>query len=378
MFSRKQLATLQGFTNSGELPVISLYLDVDGARDPSRTHYETEFKSLLRKTRKHAGGQLQMSREQQGVMAEELDAISDFVTMEFRREGARSLAVFSCRAASLWQPLKLGVPIGNRLFVDWEPRIAPLAEVCGRHRDLCVLVTSKERSRIFHAFAGEMTERTEIFDSVPPHHDQGGWEQSKLQRWHDLEVREHLKRASEATLDFFKREGFSGMVIGIADELWPELERVLHPYLQERIAGRFAIDINAGTDEVMTRVFEIESTLLAKETEELLSSLGPELTAGKNFVGGLDGVLGVLNQRRVDLLITEAGFAETGQRCFSCQALTWSERTCPACGGDSAPSADIIEDAREAATRQGARVTTVAPGSDAMKQAGGIAARLRY
>lgn len=378
MFSRKQVSTLQGFSTDKELPVISLYLNVNGAHNLSRSQYETELKSMLRDAPRKAGDRLQMSREQQAAMAEELDAISEYVNMEFRREGARGLAIFSCRSAGLWEPLKLGIPVENRLFVDWEPRVAPLAEIRDAHSDLCVLVTNKETSRIFHAFAGEIKERTEIFDSVPPRHDQGGWEQTKLQRWHDLEVREHLKRASDATLDFFKREGFDSIVIGIADELWPDLERVMHPYLKERVAGRFAIDINAGADEVMARAAEVERELREREARELLESLGPELAAGKNYVGGLDDVLAVLNQRRVDTLFIEQGFKEGGRRCFSCHTLAWSEQTCPSCGNDSAPSMDIVEDAREAATRQGARVMTIAAGNEAMKQAGGIAARLRY
>lgn len=378
MFSRNQVSALQGFANDRELPVISLYLNVNGAHNLSRAQYETELKAMLREAPRKAGDRLRMNREQQGTLSNELDAIGEYVTMEFRREGARGLAIFSCRSGGLWEPVKLGIPVENQLFVDWEPRVGPLAEIRDAHQDLCVLVTNKEISRIFHAFAGEIEERTEIFDSVPPHHDQGGWEQSKLQRWHDLEVREHLKRASDATLDFFKREGFESMVIGIADELWPDLERVLHPYLKERVVGRFAVDINAGADEVLQRASEVEDSIREKESRELLDSLGPELAAGKSYVGGLDDVLAVLNQRRVDTLFIEQGFRESGRRCFTCQTLAWSEQTCPSCGLDSAPSRDIVEDAREAATRQGARVITVPSGNDAMKQAGGIAARLRY
>ncbi len=378
MFTRKLLNSLQGFTNSGELPVVSLYLDVSGADKSAKNRYEAQLRSMLRETAGTAAEWLQMSREQKGAMMEELDTLGGFVQMEFRREGARGLTVISCHGAGLWQELRLGVPVPNRLFVDWEPRIAPLAEIRGNHRDLCVLVTNKQTSRIFHAFAGEISERTEIFDCVPKHHDQGGWEQSKLQRWHDLEVREHLKRASDATLDFFRREGFDGIVIGIADELWPELERVLHPYLKERIFGRFAIDINAGSGEVLAKASAIENMVIQAEVHELLDSLGPALEAGKHYVGGLDDVLAVLNQRRVDTLVTEEGFADSGRRCFSCHSLTWSERTCPSCGIDSVASPDIVEDAREAATRQGARLMTVEPGSEAMRQAGGVAARLRY
>ena len=136
--------------------------------------------------------------------------------------------------------------------------MAPLVETLSGFEQICVLVTNKEKARIFQAYAGEITEQTGIFDQVLKHHNQGGWEQAKLQRRHELQVRNHLKKASEATLEYFKKEHFDRLVVGVADELWPELERVLHPYLLERLAGRFSVDINAPVDEVLAKVTAIE------------------------------------------------------------------------------------------------------------------------
>lgn len=378
MLSHDDLSLLKDFTSESGLPVVSLYLDVNGAHFPSRADYEVELNALMRHARKTAGGQLGLSREQENALDADLENISQFINLEFRREGARGLALFSCGGTQLWQVLPLGLPVANRLFVDTEPRLAPLMEIFGSHDNLCVLATSKETARIFHVFAGDIAERTEILDSVPPHHDQGGWEQSKLQRWHDLEVRGHLKRAADATLDFFKREQFDKLLVGIADELWPELKKVLHPYLLERLAGRFVIDIGAPVDEVLAKAEAIETGQQQQEEQELLASLGPELSAGKSYAGGLDNVLALLNQKRVGLLVVESGYSEPGRRCGACQALVFAEETCPACGLEAPASADIVADAREMAVRQGARVLTVAPGHAAMTQANRIAARLRY
>ncbi|GBE57202.1 peptide chain release factor 1 [bacterium BMS3Abin01] len=378
MLSREVVSSLQDFSNDRDMPVVSLYLDIDGARYPSRVQYETELNVMLKNARKPGYVPMELTREQTNSLDGELDAIGQYISMDFRRSGARGLALFSCQTAGLWRVIPLAVPVENRLLIDRQPRIAPLSEIIDRHGHICVLITNKETARIFQVFAGSITEYTEILDSVPQHHDQGGWEQAKLQRWHELEVREHLKRASDATLDIFKQENFHRLMVGIADELWPELERVLHPYLRERLAERFSIDINASADDILKKVSALDQERIQREEQELLDSLGPEMTAGKNFVGGLDDTLAVLNQRRADMLIVESGYAEPGRRCHACHTLSFSEETCPSCDMDATLSPDIVDDARETAIRQGATVKTVEPGHPAMQQAGRIAARLRY
>jgi peptide subunit release factor 1 (eRF1) len=191
-------------------------------------------------------------------------------------------------------------------------------------------------------------------------------------------VRNHLKKASESTLDYFKKGHFDRIVVGVADELWPELEKVLHPYLKERLAGRFAVDINAQADEILAKVNAIEEKRRQEEESTLLESLGPELDSGRTYVGGLDDVLAVLNQRRVDLLLVESGFTQPGKHCPACNTLEFAENTCPACSGEVEMIGDVVEEAKELAVRQDAEVRTVPLDHPAIVEAGHIAARLRY
>jgi peptide subunit release factor 1 (eRF1) len=153
---------------------------------------------------------------------------------------------------------------------------------------------------------------------------------------------------------------------------------VLHPYLKERLAGRFPVDIAANINEVQAKLFSIEESERQREISVILDSLGPELEAGKSYVGGLDDVLAAINERRVDMLIAESGYSEPGRLCNACNTIAFAEETCPSCRLDMKPLSDIVEEAKELAVRQDARLITVEPGHPALKQAGGIAARLRY
>ncbi|MHB8791848.1 MAG: baeRF10 domain-containing protein [Thermoleophilia bacterium] len=378
MLSAAEISSLKGFDSHDRHPVVSLYLNLDSTNYPSRADYETELSSLISKSRKSATEELELTRDQQSSLDMDMRTIGEYISLEYRRNGARGLVIFACKAEGLWQVDPLKVPVANRIFVDWKPQVAPLIETLSDYEELCVLVTSKETARIFQVHAGDISEQTEILDQVLKHHNQGGWEQAKFQRRHELQVRNHLKKATEATLEYFRKEHFDRLIVGVADELWPDLERVLHPYLLERLAGRFSVDINASTEEILDKVTVIEGRKRLEEETTLMESLGPELGSGRTFVGGLDDVLAVLNQRRVDLLLIESGFTQTGKYCPDCQTLEFTEETCPTCGSQARILNDVVSEARELAIRQDARIMSIDAGNPAIVDAGHIAARLRY
>lgn len=377
MVNETTLAVLRDFASAGQNPVVSLYLDVDGGRFPSRSDYEAELSFLISNNRKDAGVRLGLTRDQLSRLDAELKDINDYINLEFERNSVQALLIFSCRDEGLWQVIPLSVEVKSRLYIDFKPHIAPLVEILDRYDDTCVLLTNKEKARIFNVSPEGIVEHPEIMDEVSGFHGQGGWKQDKLQRRHQQEVVEHLKNAAGLTLAYFQREGFNRFVVGVADELWPELERVLHPYLLERLAGRFNCDIKVKAREVRDRTEGLLESLHQEEDSSLLESLGPELSAGKIYVGGMDDVLAVLNQRRVDLLVIERDYRESGRYCYTCDTLAYGEETCPSCLL-AMEDIDVVDEARELAVRQGSRVITVPPGHPALAQAGQIAARLRY
>ena len=378
MVTATELASLREFT-TGEHLVVSLYLDVNGARFPRKGDYETEYSFLVHEARRRATESLSLSKDQEDRLDQELQALGEYLALEYRREGARGLVVFSCRDDDLWATVPLKFPVRNRLLVDWKPRLAPLSESLSQLNRYGVLLVSKEAARIFEAHAGELTEHSDLFAAVIKRHAQGGWKQDKLQRRHETQVHNHLKHAAEAMLDFFQERELERLAVGVSDELWPELEKVLHPYLRERFAGRFPIDLTAATsNEILDRVDAMDRERELGFETRLLDSLGPELEAGKSWVGGLDDVLAALNERRVDLLLVEEGYSEPGRRCGSCGTVSFGEQTCPSCRLNMQPVPDIVDEARELAVRQDARLLTVGAGHPAMAQAQHIAARVRY
>ncbi|MEK7817266.1 MAG: hypothetical protein AAB281_03330, partial [Actinomycetota bacterium] len=194
MMEAVDLARLRDFFSLGQNPVVSLYLNVDGAHLPTRSDYENEFSFLAHEAKKIASDDMGLSREQESRLEVELGAIGQYLSLEFKRNGARSVAIFSCRDEDLYEVIPVGLPLENRVYIGFKPYIAPLSEALSLHERFLVLVINKETTRIFEVYAGEVSERSGSLDPVLKRHNQGGWEQAKLQRRHELQVRNHLKK----------------------------------------------------------------------------------------------------------------------------------------------------------------------------------------
>jgi peptide subunit release factor 1 (eRF1) len=109
-----------------------------------------------------------------------------------------------------------------------------------------------------------------------------------------------------------------------------------------------------------------------------LDRLQQGVGAGGRGVSGLDDVLGVLNERRVETLLIEERFQMPGTACPQCSSL-FSENvtTCPADDTPTRHFDDIVEEAVELAVSQSADVI-IARHHDDLEELGGIGAVLRF
>ena len=153
-------------------------------------------------------------------------------------------------------------------------------------------------------------------------------------------------------------------------------ESGLHSYLADRLAGRVEVDVETATaDEVLDRsraLFEEEEERRERETIE-------RLDAGARAVAGLENVLPLLNERRVEGLLLDQQLEAPGALCPTC-GLLWpaTERRCPADGTGLETRDDITEQAIELALLQAADVLPMRRHVDELRARGGIAALLRF
>jgi peptide chain release factor subunit 1 len=242
----------------------------------------------------------------------------------------------------------------------------------------CTVIVDREKARIFLARMASIEEERDIFDEVPGRHEQGGWSQARYQRHIGEHVGQHLRRVAGTLLGFSKRHPFDHLVVAGPDELVPEFERHLHPYLRRLIASRTTLPMTATIDDVLTKSLAVEEAVEVERERRVIRRLNAEAAAGRQAVKGLDGVLEALSDARVETLVAPFGVSEPGRRCRACGRLVSRRRICPTCGGRTEPVGDVMESAVTAALRQSAKVETLPFTAPADPRSREVGALLRF
>ncbi len=355
-------------------PVVSMYLNVDGRTNVRPEDYCRNLESLLRKARGKASGKSAVS---------DLDKVEAFVKSEFERKNTRGLAIFSA-GEHLWEVVAIPLPVTDYLVVDRAVHVRRLENVLDEHPPTGVLLTDKQRARLFVIELSRIIERAEVSTPQPRHDDiKGEWEKDHVKTHASVVAQQHLKSAAQAMFDLFQRRSFRFLVIGAAQELAPDVQKNLHSYLSQKVVGVTQIGINASDDEIITAVWDL--TQKAERTEELVYidrlraqlSASSDGTRGPTAVAGLSSTLRAIEDKRADTLLVTSGFATEGMRCEVCGYIASSETTCPSCKGPMAEVDDVIEDAIERALAQKCHVEFCHEEAD-ISDLGNIAAILRY
>lgn len=358
------------------IPITSVYLTVDGRRYPRKSEYEVRLDELLRRARAQAEAE-GLSKEALRSVHGDLESMSSFVRDEFGRGDTRGLALFSAKAAGLWEEVRLPRPVRDRATVASAADVLPLEQVLETYRPMCMALVDYEKARVFLSELGRVEEVTDLFDDVPGRHDQGGWSQMRMQRHVDDHRLRHLKRVAEALFQLLKTRPFDSLVLAGPAEARLDLEHTLHPYLKERVRAGLTLAMTATLDEVAARCLEVEEDLERRNEAAKVEALKAAAESGGKAVTGLPGTLAALAEGRAGEIMVSPDLSAPGFSCPSCGRLTDRGTKCPACGSKMEPVPDVVEEAVAQALRQGCRVETVLH-PDGLAQYGGIGALLRF
>ncbi|MCU0312268.1 MAG: hypothetical protein MUE36_15150 [Acidimicrobiales bacterium] len=357
---------------SGGAPVVSVYLDVDGRRQVLRQDVERQFEHLARDV---------AARPEAEAAAPDLARIAEFLQKDLDRSGVRGLAVFSCAPEGLWEVVSLPVPVAATIHIGQGAAVAQLEAVVQELEPLGILLTDRQRARLFVYQMGELVDRTELFDALPRNdfdrHDDASRGADRYDHHVDEVALQHLRHAAAGAFELYQDHGFAHLAVGASDEVAGTVEGLLHPYLRERLCGRVPLTVNASDAEVLAAALEVEHQIERSKEAALVAQLRDAVGADSRGVAGLADVLTALGERRVAHLLVSQGYEEAGWRCPGCGGL--SARG-PACPVDAAPMDrvdDVVEEAVQHAMAQGAKVEVCIGNAD-LDVLGRIGALLRY
>lgn len=354
--------------------ILSAYLDLDPERFATPSARATAIRSLIDDGHRKVEA-AKLEHEQHEQLRGDLERIA----AQLRAgppPGAHGLAVLSCSSLGLFESLSLPEPVENSISFDVTPHIAPLVEI-GPPGHWCVTLVNRRAARIMRGSGNQMLEVAAFGDRVHGKHSQGGWSQARYSRSVEHDVDGHVRHTADVLLSQLRRRPFAGLLAAAPQELRSTFEGMLHPYVRDRLVGYLDLDVETATEEeVRASSARMIAEHQQREVAERLGRLRAELGRRGRAVAGAGGVLGALQERRVEALLFTSGRSVPGALCPSCGLLSSEDGDCPQDGTPLERRDDVLEKAIEAAVAQDAELVPVT--TPDLGPLGGIAALLRF
>jgi peptide chain release factor subunit 1 len=350
----------------GGHPVLSVYLDLDPTRFPTPSARDSQLGALLGEGRRRSAAQ---DADRIQAMLEADPAIT---------RGVRALAIFSCAEADILEAVGLPSPVEPMAVVDTVLWLEPLAAMISPG-DWGVAVVSRASARLFRGGPGALSEFATVRDEVHRRHAQGGWSQANFQRGIEEQVAVHVRKAARRLLRAHQYRPFGHLVIIASGELEPVVRRSLDTELAGVLAGIVNLDLeHASGTEILAVVAPVIDRAQCDQERALIARVEEGIGTGGPAAAGLDEVLSMLEQDRVQtLLVLERSNLVAG-RCPQCGRLSSADDGRCRLDAVALAEVDAVEQSVEEAAQRSARVVIVRHETDWLHAHGDIAALLRW
>ncbi len=268
---------------------------------------------------------------------------------ELRSNGTHGKAVFACAAQNIWREYELPATLGStQLFVDRRFHLKPLAHLLGASPLLGVVLVDRHRARIFDLRLGELTERDDLFHTLPRRgrsDGYAGYDGGHAQRRVEDEVRQHFKNVAEMLKDLLERGVFERWILACQEAHRSLFEPQLHPYLSQALIGRFHADLaHATRDEICTHAQQILDQWQSERRRERVAQVLSQARSNGRGVTGLRRVLRSLELGEVQTLLLGENLQGHAVECIGCGHIdAHLVSFCPACGRATQEIVDVGE-----------------------------------
>ena len=357
---------------------ISLYLDLDPHLTPTPADAATRLHSLLDEAAKGDGANRRdMTHDQREGLKADFERIRDFYALEFIRNGARGLAIFSSGLDNIWRPLPLTEAVPDEVRVGRKLYLAPLVPLVGRGEGALVVVVGRELGHFYRLRGGRLEDFVDRTEEQPGQHDQGGWSQARFQRHIETLVQEHLREVADELDRLVRRLGAVQVVVVATEETRAEFEELLSHEARAAISGWTAAEAHASPAELLEVATPVLERYRAEKETELVDRWHEEVGRRGRASAGWADTLEAASDARVELLLFQDGVAHKAFRCPSCGRVAVAGGKCPLDGTSMEESDEGLDLALHQTLVHGGRVWAVQHRQD-LDPVEGIGALLRY
>jgi peptide subunit release factor 1 (eRF1) len=367
MFDERALKELASIQTEG--PILSVYLNVDPTQRTA-----DEYKLKLREILRQVGDEVDKA---------DTEAVRHHVDYDYDWSG-RGLVLFSRAADDIWYAYSLEVPVRSGAIAARRPYISPLVELDGLYGRYVVALVDRQGGKFYTFQMGELTDSREVEGEDVRRARKGrgssvvgmrgGSQQSGR---HEAElVNRNLKETASALNEYCQRYKPRRLLLAGADHTVAQFLEVMPSPLRELYVGAFTADIDANEVDIRESAFELLEDLESAHQQKVVDAVVTSAAKGQNGVIGLDGTMSVAHEGRIQVLVVDRDYHQSGYRCGGCGYLTTQALdTCVFCGGQFQEIPDAVEAVVTQVVEQGGTVEVV--DEDVMAEAQ-IGALLRY
>jgi peptide subunit release factor 1 (eRF1) len=371
----RELAAFQADESKGAC-ALSFYFQPDPPQDRSHRSEAIVAKDVVKQALKSVAAQ-----GKNGSLHADLDRVLDFATN--LRGQAKGRAVFACSAQNFWKEYDLPPRLGaTRIYLQPRFQLKPLAALFGAQPTLCVAVVDRQRARFFDLRLDDLREGASIVHLLSrsaASYGYNGYEAGHAERRVSEEALQHFKAVSERLRTDFERGAWERLIIGCHDVNWPEFEPNLHPYVKQRVIGRFSADVaSVSNEEIRDRANSVLAKWINERGTSKVSEAIDFAKANGRGVTGLRRVLLALEEGEVQSLFLSENYSAHAVECTYCGHLNAHlVPTCVACGHATRELADVCDAIIPIAIRRNIELFYLRDNTD-LDRAGNIAALLRF
>ena len=355
---------------------LSFYFQPDPPQDRSHRREAIVAKDLVKQALKSAA-----AIGKNGSLHADLDRVLDLATN--LRGNSRGRAVFACSAQKFWREYELPPQLGGtHIYLQPRFQLKPLAALLGAQPALSIAMVDRQRARFFDLRLDDLRERGAIVHMLSrnaSNYGYNGYEGGHAERRVSEEALQHFKAVSERLLAEFEKGIWERLIVGCQDANWSEFESNLHPYVKQRLVGRFSADVASVSNEeirdhagaLVHQWITERAAMKADEAVDLAKSNGRAVT-------GLRRVLQALEAGEVQSIFLTENYSARAVECPHCGHLdAHLIAACVACGRATRELADVCDAIIPIAIRRDIELFYLKE-NDGLDHAGNIAALLRF
>jgi len=371
----RELAAFQANETEGAC-ALSFYFQPDPPQDRSHRREAIVAKDIVKQALKSAA-----ASGKNGSLHADLDRVLDLATS--LRGNTRGRAVFACSAQNFWKEYELPPHLGGtQIYLQPQFQLKPLAALLGAQPALCVVMLDRQRARFFDLRLDVLREHGAIVHMLSrsaSSYGYNGYEAGHAERRVSEEALQHFKAVSERLRTDFERGAWERLIVGCHDVNWPEFESHLHPYVKQRLIGRFSADVaSVSSEEVRDHAGALLNHWITERASTKVSEALEFAKGNGRGVAGLRRVLQALETGEVQTIFLTENYSARAVECPHCGHLdAHLVASCVACGRRTHELTDVCDAIIPIAIRRNIELFYLKE-HDGLDRAGNIAALLRF